>query len=284
MGPYRKSRTESLLIVVAVLAWVTLASLPASAEWMADLYLGAAYSQRAAVNVETPLAGSTVDDASDVGAFHTQARSRHKKDIDPSLDVGARAGYWFEAIPCLGLAVDVSHFQPHVTSQISRRAVTTVDRSGDTTTFDIPVRFPDADLSATAIAFDLMVRWPLLTTPEFPKGQLDPYLTVGPAIFVATVETGPGTFLPQIGFDSVNDATVLQPAIGVSQSKTDTFWGVKVGAGLAWQLHKNVALFGEYRFTHFSPDFEFQDVGGGKTTLKMDLNTHHILTGVSFRF
>ena len=77
----------------------------------------------------------------------------------------------------------------------------------------------------------------LLKTEAFPKGQLQPYITAGPGIFIAR-----GTNL------------VTGPGLGGPTSRgsdTDAEIGVKAGAGLAWQFHRNLALVAEYRFTHF---------------------------------
>src|SRR2546430_2544285 len=91
--------------------------------------------------------------------------------------------------------------------------------------------FDDLDLSVWTIGFDAMLRLPLLKSPRFPKGQLQPYITVGPAIFVAHAE----------------DSRNFEPS---NQDDTDASVGVKVGAGVAWQFTKNIAMFGEYRYTH----------------------------------
>jgi opacity protein-like surface antigen len=88
---------------------------------------------------------------------------------------------------------------------------------------------------------------------------------VGPALFIAR------------GKDSTN----FEPS---HRSDTDVSLGVKVGGGVAWQFHKHFALFGEYRFTHFSPEFTLNDGTAGQTTLKTDVNTHHVLVGASYRF
>ncbi len=123
------------------------------------------------------------------------------------------------------------------------------------------------DFSITAIAFDVVrLRWPLLTSAEFPKGQLQPYFTVGPALFMTRAKDT-ANFTPN------------------NQSVTDTSVGVKVGTGVAWQFFEHVALFGEYRFTHVStePTF-FSAISSIPVPLKTDLNSHHLIGGVSFRF
>jgi opacity protein-like surface antigen len=243
------NRTKSLLLVVAVLAWLTVAPRPASAEPFADIHFGAAITQGADVT------------ASSLGVAETAL----DVDFDNSFSIGGRAGYWFEAPPLhgvplnFGLALDISHFSPDIGTQI----VTVVDPGGP----DVGV-VSAVDLSVTAISFDLMLRWPLMVSREFPKGQLQPYFSIGPAIFITSAE----------------DTLIFDPP---GQSETDASVGVKLGLGAAWLFLKNVAVFGEYRFTHFSPEFEFRDDVGGvpvPATLETDVNTHYFLVGASYRF
>jgi opacity protein-like surface antigen len=79
------------------------------------------------------------------------------------------------------------------------------------------------------------------------------------------------------------------PAFLLTDVDPEFTLGVKVGAGLSWQLHRHVALFGEYRFTHFSPEIEtggvvVGPVETGDLEIETDVNTHHVLAGLSFRF
>ena len=104
----------------------------------------------------------------------------------------------------------------------------------------------------------------MLPSKGFPRGRLQPYFTLGPAIFIAEAKDS-GNFTP------------------AQQSDTDATVGVKLGVGAAWRLLANVAVFGEYRFTHFSPRWSFAN-GGALGTLEADINTHHLLFGVSYRF
>jgi len=236
------------MVLCAVLASLTAAALPASAEWFGDFFLGAAFTSNKDLTSESPGARDIFEDVH----------------FDKSFAFGGRIGYWFEtapfvgpAVPFVGLGLDVSRFHPDISSQI----VTRVETGGGIE----PVLLADIDLSVTAISFDLMLRWPLLKSQQFPKGQLQPYFTVGPAIFIATADD-------TINFGPPNN-----------QSDTDTSVGVKVGLGLAWQFHKNLALLGEYRFTHFSPEFEFERLGV-RRTVDTNINSHDLLVGISYRF
>jgi opacity protein-like surface antigen len=56
--------------------------------------------------------------------------------------------------------------------------------------------------------------------------------------------------------------------------------GGLVRAGVAVQVFRHLALFAEYRYSFF-PGFELQDRG---LTFKTDLDTHHVVGGLSFRF
>ena len=174
-------------------------------------------------------------------------------ELNRSVSGGLRAGHWFERFPYLGLALDVSHFWPDRSSQT---VITTIRPSGAQSTD----RFPARHFSITGISIDLLLRWPFLADHEFPNGRLQPYLTLGPTAFIA--QTG---------------------RAGSNQSADDTALGVTAGGGLAWQFHPKAALFAEYRFTHFHPEFEMRRLGV-KVEQDMDINTHHLLLGLSFRF
>src|SRR5262249_60630238 len=112
--------------------------------------------------------------------------------------------------------------------------------------------FDAADLSVWAVGIDAMFRSPLLKSTAFPIGQLQPYITVGPAVFVAHAEDS-HNFVPS------------------NQDDRDTALGVKVGAGVAWDFTKLIAMFGEYRYTHFSSEFTFSDNARGITALRPDV-------------
>lgn len=210
------------------------------AEWFADLYLGAAVTESADLEITAPAVAPGVTIVfQDV-------------EFDTSLEYGGRVGHWFEAVPVLGLGLDLSHFEP----DIGRQDVTATVIGADT--------LARIDASITILSVDVMLRWGFLATPELPRGRLQPYVTVGPAVV----------------FSRIRDTTTLDPP---RQSDSDTSVGVKVGTGLAWQLHRAVAVFGEYRFTRFSARFRVSDHGASET-IDADVSTHHVVGGVSFRF
>ncbi|TLY39969.1 MAG: porin family protein [Nitrospirae bacterium] len=235
-----------LILGLVGLAWFLMTAPPAAAEWFADLYGGAAGTERSDVTlVVNPPSGP---------ANHTF----HNVKWDISATVGGRAGYWFERFPWYGIGLDVFHFNADIPTQTVSLTI-----PGAT----VPATLQEIDFSITAIAFDVIrLRLPLRVSPEFPKGQLQPYLTVGPALFLTR-------------------ATNKTNAELTTQTATDTSLGVKVGAGASWQLFEHVAVFGEYRFTHFRAEPVLNSaLSSLRVPLQSDLNTHHLLAGISWRF
>ena len=196
---------------------------PASAEWFADVYLG--MSLTTSRDAEIRLNGQTVVDAND---------------RDSSSSGGARIGYWFERVPWLGLALDVSVFTPNLR---------------------------DVDITVLPVSMLLMARAPLLTSPDYPHGRLQPYVAAGPSL----VFTSLSEFL---------GAQVPPPAV-LEDSSVDL--GLDARAGAGWHLTKSFVLFAEYRFTQVSPTFEDR-IPAGRARFEPTLRTHHMSVGVSYRF
>ena len=214
-------RTAPLDRVIAVCVGIALGFAPtvATAEWFADLYLGAAFTQRHEVTTETPT-GTTSN--ADIGFNRSSA-------------FGGRAGYWFGFF---GVALDASHFRP------------------DT----VPSSLQRFDLYVTPLSVDLMLRWPLLASPEHPHGQFQPFIAAGPSA----------------GYIEGKDTSNFSPP---NQYDAGFFVGAQAEAGMVWEFRQNLGLLAEYRFTHFSPDLHFSN---GR--LQTDLNTHYALFGLSLRF
>lgn len=185
-------------------------------EWFIDFYIGPAWTHGEGVSTIIP--GTPFFVVVD-------------GDTDTAVSFGSRFGHWFKPYPYLGLAVDISHFQPKETG---------------------------IEVKITEITLDFMVRHFFLKDDGFPNGKVQPYLTIGP------------------GF-SINHGELN--AFGFEASDTATSFGFKIAPGVALLFRPNAALFVEYRFTHFSPEF---DLFGAD--LDVDLDTHRLLFGLSYRF
>jgi len=213
-------------LLVTVIVFCLLAVKPAFArdEWFADLYLGTAITEDAAVKVERFV--FPTENASEEIGFNT------------SFTFGGRIGYWFDLF---GFSTDLSYFQAEAGK---------------------------VDFSIIPWSILLMFRWPLLTSHEFPNGEIQPYLGIGPSL---------------VCYEMSID---FRPTISETISKWRFEDGWDVRAGLFWQFYKNCGIFGEYRYTHYSIDYEETSIFPTEVIQKVEttLDTHHFLMGVSFRF
>jgi opacity protein-like surface antigen len=181
--------------------------------------------------------------------------------VDSSFTAGGRVGYWFESLPYIGIGLDVFYFQPDVPTQNATFTATGLGTASG--------QWFKTSVDVVGIGFDVLrLRVPLLKSDVYRHGRLQPYLTAGPALFITNLKDSGGTFAPS------------------NQSKSDTSIGVKVGAGVSFNVTKLIALFGEYRFTHFKADGTFQDSAPppSQENVKFGFDTHHVIGGISFRF
>ncbi|MGH7306586.1 MAG: outer membrane protein, partial [Candidatus Rokuibacteriota bacterium] len=163
-------------------------------------------------------------------------------------------GYWLESLPFLGLGVDAFFFSlpvPAQTVAASGNFSGSVNGKPITFTPSGDANLPELTLPGVAFSPQLMLRLPLFVSEDAPKGRVQPYLGGGPA-WAFTIES-----------DEL--ALIL---------------GGLVRAGVAIQVFRFLALFAEYRYSLF-PEFEVKDEG---LTFKADLNSHHVVAGLSFRF
>lgn len=235
--------TRSAAIAMLVLAALGVVAAPARAEWAIDLFGGVSWTNSADVDVS----------GRDNTGVSTRVTLSHVE-VERGFTVGGRLGYWFESAPFLGLGLDAFYFSLPVPAQtVAASGTFSGSLFGDSITFTPSgdARIPELDLPSAAFSPQLMLRWPLLTSMDAPKGRLQPYLGAGPA-WAFTL-------------DSDELALVL---------------GGLVRAGVAIPLFRHLALFAEYRYSFF-PGFELKDRG---LTFKTDLNTHHAVAGLSFRF
>jgi opacity protein-like surface antigen len=235
-------------VACIVVVCLVLVARPAAAEWFADVYVGQSFTETDRVTVHTT-PGLTVFR----GVEH-----------ELSLAYGGRFGRYFDALPFLGLAVDVFSFSADIGSQTTG-IDGCVPSGGCTGGHGNPKRI---DIDAYAFSLDVMLRLPLLRTKAAPYGALQPYVLGGLPLFVTTV-------------------TPRSTAIFRNHEEdTDYSFGVKLGGGIAFHIAPNLMLFGEYRFTHV--EVSVDDLRNADSRhharLNTDLSTHTGLVGLSARW
>lgn len=140
-------------------------STPSRAEWSFDAFIGPAITQDHKLN-------------------HAKAK------FDTVFSGGGRAGYFFDFWENLGVALDVTHYQP----------------GGKFGGVGSGFSF---DGSVTAVSFDPILRLSLLASKQFPKGQLQPYATLAPGVYFSRFTIKPG--------GSASDASPgVKAAVGAS--------------------------------------------------------------------
>ena len=242
------TKTTKLLGATLIgLACLVLDGRPVSAEWFADIFAGASFTEGHDLKLD------------DRGVGRSTFRG---VDFDTSLSWGGRLGHYFDAFPFLGLAVDVFQFSPRISPQSVHLEGCFLlggcgSGQGGTGSFDI---------AETALSLDLMLRLPLIKTADAPHGVVQPYIAVGRPLFLTTV-TPRNTRL-----------------FRNHDSDTDLSFGYKAAGGLAVQVYTNLLLFVEYRFTRVATDVNLRDAVVNKATLRTELNTHSLLFGLSARW
>jgi opacity protein-like surface antigen len=203
---------------------------------------------------------SDVDTDADDPIVAQDIAYNHDVDWDTTESLGMRGGYWFEfeeiAPSFLGIALDLSYYRAFEDSN-----------------------FAELKVWATPLTPLLMLRAPLGYSEEYPGGRVQPYIAVGPSFTLAFAEADLSEIPPSqdIAFEDFDSA-----GFGV---------GFDGRAGLAIQLSRHFALFGEYRYSYVKAYFDDEiDVASSPFSFETDvdidptLETHHILFGASFRF
>jgi opacity protein-like surface antigen len=212
---------------------MALAAGGARAEGFIDLYAGAAFHANSDVTLHLETGAGMVDDVR----------------WDNSFVPGARGGYWLDALPWLGFALDASYFE--------------AEQSVD------PIDNRILELRSIPISGLVMVRYSLLVSDDFPHGQFYPYAAIGPAGFLTEMKAKLG----ESGFPE-----------NFKDSQADVGLDLRLGA----KLHhpsKSWGAFVEYRLTHFQPSVFKDDLGGVPIAIQPDrLLTHYMIFGLGFHF
>lgn len=207
----------SVVIGLLVTSGVIIAR-PAWAEWTFDVYAGMSF---------LPNGDIEVNGVNDHVGF------------DDSFTIGGRLGYWLGLFPYVGAALDISYYT-------------------STLNVDTPVQLlGHPDLRRIPLSGLAMLRLPFLPSPAVPRGHLEPYVAVGPTLFLSHLDF---------------DTTDVHKDVGLD-----------VRAGLNVRLTRALGVFAEYRLTYVNQEFQFTR-RGVESVVNADPSTHHVEAGISLRF
>lgn len=231
-----------------------LSSFQLKADIALQLYGGRGFTGKHNADVNLPEAG--------IHATH------ERLSFDSATTVGGRITYWTKFFPYFGIGIDGAHFFGPDQRQQASTTRLCVAGFGCSTSPELLKPFHN---SVTMFGVDGMLRFPLFSSEQFNQGQLQPYLTVGPAMFQTTL-TDTENFIPS------------------GQSSLYTSLGVKAGAGFLLFITKHMGLFMEYRDTHFQVKDKYYNatvahgITLGKTLGSATFNIQSVVGGVSFYF
>jgi len=218
---------KSLLALGAALSIVALQPTISAAEPFSDLYLGYSMTSDESYVVNgLPLPPSLIC---------VTSCSSAKSPIG-----GIRVGYWFERLPWLGVAGDFSAF---------------IASWGIESPYEITA-FPITPL--------LMVRARLIKQDGYDNGRVQPYLAVGPSMYITTATVNTGFAL--IGTAQTDSATSV-----------DIGFDGRLGVHIATAPWFGVIL--EYRYTYSKPSWDLLGA-----SVRTELSTNNFVVGISAHY
>jgi opacity protein-like surface antigen len=161
------------------------------------------------------------------------------RDLATSVVLGGKIGYYFPQAQWFGLELETFYSTPHIEQQPTRFSIlpgTVVNGSNSPPSPGGSVTdvFPGDNFRVITVApFNLMFR--------YHKTRFQPYVGVGPGIFLARIKT------TQSGFEG-------------TQSSTRVGLNVKVGG--EYFFTKHISGFGEVRYNYTTLNFDANEAGG----------------------
>jgi hypothetical protein len=120
------------------------------------------------------------------------------------------------------------------------------------------------------LGFMFGARYGFLPDSEVPMGRLQPYVAVGPALFISSQSpsTSSGNFFPPGAYATIQDDIPLGPIAGtytggphrvsiMTQTKSSVDIGLAVDAGFRYYMLKNVSLDVFFKYRWVKPSYNF---------------------------
>lgn len=166
------------------------------------------------------------------------AGSMSGRDLSRSPVMGGKIGHYFRQVPWLGVELEAYYTTPHIQQQPTRFTVlpgSVLNGFGPFPSVNVTGVTPGDYLRVITVApFNLMLR--------YPNGRFQPYVGIGPGIFLARLKTTVS------GFEGTQSSTKV---------------GLNVKLGGEYLFTRNISGFGEVRYNYVKLDFESTDVAFG---------------------
>jgi opacity protein-like surface antigen len=192
-----------------------------------DLYLGAAITTDAKLTVD----GVPQEESLLCGAECSSTKSPVG---------GIRIGWFSQRFPWLGASGDFSVF---------------IQSWG----IESPYEVTGIPISAL-----LMLRLPLVKTPDYPNGRAQPYLAIGPSLMLSMAKLAEGS--AALGTARIDTDTSVDPAL-------DARVGIRLVAS-SW-----ISVILEYRATYFTPSWQING-----RTVETTVWTNHFNIGLGIHY
>jgi opacity protein-like surface antigen len=232
-------KTVSILVVLALAIFAGVGASQAGM-WVGP-YGGVSFGTSQDIKVNAPFVSNTIYNAKFRTGF-TTGLSVGYDFTDPKL-FPDWARYF-------GVQMDVGYTQTNFSAQ-SR-----------TTDFGKSFSFANVDGGNTALTFMLVGRAPLMATKDYPNGQLQPYLGVGPTVQFASYD-----------FNNYGGG-----------STTNTNVGLTTEAGIRYMVTPNFSAGLAYRYSYMPGSADVNLPGVGNANFSGTKNTSQALFRVAYHF
>ena len=196
-----------------------------------------------------PSIGKGLTDVDLTGSFIPGSTTSDQA-LKTSVMVGGKIGHYFKRVPWFGLEAEVYHTTPHIKQQ-------TIEFSG-----------PNGPVGSTVVPGVHMSVWtiaPLNLSFRYHKTRLQPYVAVGPGIFIAKI---------------------TDPSLSSDNSQSSTKLGLNAQVGLRYYITRHVTMFAEGKFNHVR--FNFPETPPGPNFnlfgFNATYNMVHVAFGLSYNF
>ncbi|TKB58115.1 MAG: porin family protein [Nitrospira sp.] len=202
------------------------------------------------VGVTLPSIGSGLSNTDLTGVF-IQGSTLSDQALTSSILYGAKVGHYFTAVPWVGLEAEVYNTTPHIKQQSLE--------------FFAPSGASVGSANVTGANFRVLTLAPLNVTFRYHKTRLQPYIAIGPGIFLARLK---------------------DPSLTSDNTQSDTAFGLNAQVGLRYYITRHFTVFAEGKFNHAR--FNFPETPPGSSFnlfgFNSTYNMFHVAFGLSYNF